>query len=48
MSGLYRAESSLSDLYYDEGSTKAKALAELREDLRYLVYDPVKARYTDY
>jgi len=46
--GVYRATTPAADGYYSEGRSKSAALSDMREDLRYLISDPVKLRYTAY
>ncbi len=46
--GLYRAETPAADDYWAEGATRAAALADLRDNLRYLISDPVAVEYTAY
>ena len=46
--GLYHAETTVLDDYWAEGGTRAAALADLRDNLRYLISDPVAVEYTAY
>ena len=46
--GLYHAETPAADDYRAEGKTRAAALADLRDNLRYLISDPVEVKYTAY
>jgi len=46
--GVYQATTPAVDYYYSEGKTRSAALADMREDLRYLISEPVKLRYTAY
>lgn len=46
--GLYHAESPEVDCYYSDGKTRSEALAEMREDLRFLISDPVKVKFFAY
>ena len=46
--GIYHAETPALDYYYSDGKTRAEALSEMREDLRFLISDPVKVKYVAY
>lgn len=46
--GLYHAETPAADGYWSDGKTRTAALADLRENLRYLISDPVKVRFFAY
>ena len=43
--GTYRASTPSLDLFYDDGPTRKAALAELREDARWLLADPVRVQF---
>ena len=44
--GTYRATTPAIDCFYDDGPTRKAALAELREDARWLLADPVRVEFT--
>ncbi|MCQ2395561.1 MAG: type II toxin-antitoxin system HicB family antitoxin [Kiritimatiellae bacterium] len=46
--GLYHAETPAADGYWSDGKTRADALADLRDNLRYLISDPVKVKFFAY
>jgi len=44
--GVYQAETPALDGYWSEGKTRSAALADLRDNLRYLISEPAKVRYS--
>ena len=46
--GLYHAESPSVECYCSEGKSRAEAIAEMREDLRWLISDPVSVEFRAY
>ena len=44
--GTYRATTPAIDAFYDDAPTRKAALAELREDARWLLADPVRVEFT--
>lgn len=46
--GDYHATTPAVDCYSADGKTRSKALSEMREDLRYLIANPVKVKFCAY